>query len=365
MDITQNDGGMNVNVVNSLTLVHQNIRGLSNKLTEFVNTLSLENINPQFLCFSEHHMLESNLCLTNIQDCNLGASFCCQMYQKGGVCIYVRRDIDYKSLNVTRYCEEKCMEVRAIQIESKINQQIIICVYRAPSGYFPQFLRLLETLLMSLYRPTTEFIICGDVNRDFLSDSHMRQQLTQLLGTYNMLQTVNFPTRIQNNCRSAIDNIFINKSQLHLHNVLPLYNGLSDHDAQYLVLKNFFGKEKTALGKCKVRVFTSDLLKCFQELLSKETWEVIYQEQDINKIFNTFLNIFLTIFETSFPKIYHVKQKDNAWLTKGIRVSCHRKRSLYFLSRNSDDVKLKTYYKRYCSILRKTIREAKKLITMS
>ena len=194
---------------------------------------------------------------------------------------------------------------------------------------------------MSLYRPTTEFVICGDVNRDYLSDSHMRQQLTQLLGTYNMLQTVNFPTRIQNNCRSAIDNIFINKSQLHLHNVLPLYNCLSEHDAQYLVLKNFFGKEKTALGKCKVRVFTSDLLKCFRELLSKETWEVIYQQQDINKIFNTFLNIFLTIFETSFPKIYHVIQKDNAWLTKGIRVSCQGKRSLCLLSRNSDDGKLK------------------------
>ena len=87
---------------------------------------------------------------------------------------------------------------------------------------------------------------------------------------------------------------------------------------------------------------------------------MIYQEHDINKIFTTFLNIFVIIFEASFPKIYHVKQKDNAWITKGIRISCQRKRSLYILSRNSDDVKLKTYYKHYCSILRKTIREAKK-----
>ena len=107
MDITQNDGGMNVKLDNSLILVHQNIRGLSNELTEFISLLSMENINPQFLCFSEHHMLESNLCLINIQHYNLGASFCCQIYQKGGVCIYVRRDIGYKSLNVTRYCKEK------------------------------------------------------------------------------------------------------------------------------------------------------------------------------------------------------------------------------------------------------------------
>ena len=88
MDITQNDGGTNVNPVNSLTLVHQNIKGLSNELTEFVNMLSLENINPQFLCFSEHHMLESNLCLTNIQDYNLGAVFVVR-YIKKEVSVYM------------------------------------------------------------------------------------------------------------------------------------------------------------------------------------------------------------------------------------------------------------------------------------
>ena len=142
---------------------------------------------------NEHHILESHLCLINIQNYNLGASFCHQIYQKGGVCIYVRRDIGYKSLNVTRYCEEKNLEMCSIQIESKNNQQIIICVYRAPSGHFPQFLRLLETLLMSLYRPKIEFVICGDINIDYLSDNHMRQQLTHLLGTYNMLRTVNSP----------------------------------------------------------------------------------------------------------------------------------------------------------------------------
>ena len=129
--------------------------------------------------------------------------------------------------------------------------------------------------------------------------------------------------------------------------------------------KNFFRKEKTVMGKFKARLFMSDSLKCFQELLSKETWKVIYQEHDINKIFNTFLNIFLTIFEASFSKIYHVKQKDNAWITKGIRISCQRKRGLYLLSRNIDDVKLKTHYKHYCSILRKIIREAKNCITVS
>jgi hypothetical protein len=88
-------------------LVHQNVRGLSSKISEFISLLTLDNVNPQFLCFSEHHMSESNLCLINIENYILGTSFCHQICQKGGVCIYVRKDICYKSLDLTRYCEEK------------------------------------------------------------------------------------------------------------------------------------------------------------------------------------------------------------------------------------------------------------------
>ena len=53
--------------------------------------------------------------------------------------------------------------------------------------------------------------------------------------------------------------------------------------------------------------------------------------------------------------------KTVAWITKGIRISCQRERSLYLLSRNWNDLKLKICYKHYCSVLRKIVREAKKL----
>jgi hypothetical protein len=74
------------------------------------------------------------------------------------------------------------------------NQKIILCVYRSPSGNFHQFLTLLEKMLNSPYRPKTEFVMCGDVNVDCLSNSNRKQQLSQLLGLYNMLHTMNSPT---------------------------------------------------------------------------------------------------------------------------------------------------------------------------
>jgi exonuclease III len=171
MDITPQEVKEDEEMDESLILIHQNIRGLSSKINEFTSKLTLVNINPQVICFSVHHMMESNLCFLNISNYNLSISFCRQTYRKGCVCIYVKDNICYKSLDLTRFCEEKNLEVCATQIRSMTNQQIIICMYRSPSGNFYQFLKVLDTMLMSLYQPKTEFIICGDINIDYLSDS--------------------------------------------------------------------------------------------------------------------------------------------------------------------------------------------------
>jgi hypothetical protein len=90
-----------------------------------------------------------------------------------------------------------------------------------------------------------QFLICGDINVGYLINCDHKQQLSSLLGTYNMFYTVNFPTRFQNNHNLALDNIFIDKSRLHTYVVLPWSNALYDHDAQCLILNNFFYK-----GRC-------------------------------------------------------------------------------------------------------------------
>jgi ribosomal protein L33 len=114
-------------------------------------------------------------------------------------------------------------------------------------------------------------------------------------------------------------------------------------------------------GKYKTRLFTKDAIGYFQKSLMEETWERVYEEHHVNSSFNKFLGIYLNIFEASFPIVYFNKHNDNAWITKGIRISCKKKRSLYLLSRNSNNLEIKIHYKQYCSILRKTIREAKRL----
>ena len=49
------------------------------------------------------------------------------------------------------------------------------------------------------------------------------------------------------------------------------------------------------------------------------------------------------------------------WTTKGIEISCKNKRNLYITCRNTNDPKEKNYYEKYCAVLRRIIKKAKRL----
>jgi hypothetical protein len=85
-----------------------------------------------------------------------------------------------------------------------------------------------------------------------------------------------------------------------------------------------------------------------------------FECNDVNKIFNSFLNTYLRIFYASIL-LKKINNKINTpWITTGIKTSCIQKRKLYLASRNSTNPHIKRYYKHYCNILSKVIKEAKK-----
>jgi len=78
-----------------------------------------------------------------------------------------------------------------------------------------------------------DFIICGDTN--YLTDSDRKKELDATLIFSDLSGTVYFPTRIHNQSRSAIDNIFIDVPKFENYTIYPLFIGLSHHDAQLII----------------------------------------------------------------------------------------------------------------------------------
>jgi len=146
---------------------------------------------------------------------------------------------------------------------------------------------------------------------------------------YNLVGIVEFPTRFGLNSQTAIDNVFIDTSTIGKYDLRSHINGLSDHDAQLLILNKGQKKENERYTYIKRKInkyMTAD----FQLKLNHETWEQVFGGNDVNKIFNSFLNIFLRIYYSSFSLIQaKSKMNQNSWITPGIITSCNHKRELY------------------------------------
>jgi hypothetical protein len=53
-----------------------------------------------------------------------------------------------------------------------------------------------------------------------------------------LIHTVNFATRIRNDSRTAIDNIFVDCIRFSSRSTSTIINGLLDHNAQHLMIDN-------------------------------------------------------------------------------------------------------------------------------
>ena len=124
--------------------------------------------------------------------------------------------------------------------------------------------------------------------------------LDSLLASYNLTSTVYFPTRIQNNSATAIDNIFIDTSKFDNYVILPIIHGLSDHDAQLITINNIHLKVLNNTPRF-IRRFNEHWILDFRIKLSLETWDNVFENNDMNSMYNFFLNTYLRVFYSSFP----------------------------------------------------------------
>jgi hypothetical protein len=118
--------------------------------------------------------------------------------------------------------------------------------------------------------------------------------LNSLLTTYNLSSKVDFPTETRNKSSTSIDNIFINVTSKGDYTTFSLINGLSDHDPQFMLIHiaEPHIQISNILMTKKINKYSINESKLH---LSFETWEGIFEKNDINNMFNVLLNRFLNV----------------------------------------------------------------------
>ena len=159
------------------------------------------------------------------------------------------------------------------------------------------------SFIVTLYTLTLQIIICGDININYLMERKKKNQLDNLLLSYNLTSIINFPMRIQNTYATAIDNIFNDISQFESYTTTPILNGLSDHDDQLLIISTDYSHKPIYKSKT-VRKINKYMISDFNTL-SNKLWDTTSNSDNVNVTFNSFQNIYSLIFYSSFPP--------NAW----------------------------------------------------
>jgi hypothetical protein len=281
----------------------------------------------------------------------------------GGVSIFIQSHFEFTTLNLDKYCVDQDIKVCALKLDSTFLNICILVIYRSPLGNFNTFVAQLDKILHKLCTIKSN-LICGDVNVNCLQESDRKSQLNTLLNSHNLFSIVHFPTRTYKNSISTIDNIFIDTTKIKTYKVIPVINGLSDYDAQItninIDLNTQYNNRKHQYQTYFKRNINKYSMAEFQNNLSYESWEQVFDSNDVNEMFNSFLNTYLRIFYTSFPLKKVNQNTKTHWITVGIKTSCKHKRKLYSICRNSTNQYIKGYYKCYCNILSRVIKEAKK-----
>lgn len=328
--------------------MHQNIAGLLNKsdvLTVHIQELLSKQINIDILCITEHFIMSGHEKLLNIPNYKLAACYSRNNIKRGGACILIKQGFEYQELpNIMRKSVTGILECCAIKLVEQ--NVIVLCAYRPPKlCNLSKFYESLDGILKEVCTKNgPKIILCGDFNINTMIRNRFTLEFECFLLSYNLKLEVNVPTR--HNSNTCLDNFAHNFKQKCKWEVIDL--AISDHTAQILKIK--VNKScRIKYWRKSVRDISDENLLKFKKHLNSLSFTEVYNIEDPNLAYDTFLDLFLLLYNSCFPlKYIRVKfGKKIKWVSKGIRVCSRRQRYLLWQTRIKPTAEIKQKFRDY------------------
>ena len=277
----------------------------------------------------------------------------------GGVAIYLRDDLTYDLRPAIHIegVEDLYLEIT----DSKVKNKIVGVIYRPPHNVFDSFLHNLDTCLEKLAAENKHNYLLGDFNID-LSVPHDNQshQLMNTLSSYDLYPHIDKATRITPTTHSLLDNIFSTDINNKSNGII--YYDISDHLPIFMISRS---NTPIIREKDKFKMHRKETKLNIESLnydLSKEEWQTVYTETDVNNAYTNFSNKVHYYYNKNIPlnkTRVNKKNSKHPWITRGIIKSISTRNNLYKHALRHPNVENLQKYKRYRNKLTSIIRLSK------
>ena len=325
---------------NNISILHNNIRSLKRNLESFQTHL-LEELGHHFdiIGVTETRINQHKIVDFNPTIPKYNFEFVPTPLAAGGVGMYINSLMNYKILE-----KSSTNSFQALWIEILMSKGAnIICgvIYRQHNSP-DDFLNYFEETIEKLNASGKPIYLMGDFNINLLRSEtcNYAQNFLLSLQSFNLMPTIDKPTRVHNNSATLIDNIFVNQLG---NNVTSgnIVSDISDHYSQFFIthLKTRF--KSTSSNKQLVRDYSKFSETTFlNDLYCSRLDHVVESNQnDINKTFSNFYNKLNKTINHHAPlkriSKRSEKQLKKPWITNGIRKAIKIKNQLLYQGNTS------------------------------
>ena len=360
-----------------LTLNVQSLHAKFDRLTNFIDELSAEDIFFSAICIQETWLPGPNVDMAtfniqNYQSISLGAS----VSKHGGLTIFLHNSFQFRNLNL--YSLSPLWEGIFLEISSENLAKNIILgnIYRPPRDKNEDIRKFLDEYcgaLAKIKEKKCDVILVGDFNIDLLKIRNrdiFGEYLDNML-SFSLSPVLTLPTRFSTHKATLIDHIFFKGTdQSNRFQGGIILKALSDHYPAFIALKDKISHDippkritiqnasLKALSSFKMDINSHDFSTLLDTNVNTDPTENL---ETLNSILVTAKNKYLA---PKTVRFHRHKHKLNPWMTFGILNSIKLRDKLYkqLHKLNPDTPEFsaaETNLKTFNRILSKSIRQTK------
>lgn len=343
------------------SMLHLNVRSLNKNFDNFEMLLTMLNkFSFSLIAITETWLNSNSPPIFNIPNYKLLRADR-QHGRGGGVAIYLRDGLTYrlrKDIHI-----EGVEDLFIEMTDNKFKNKIIGVIYRPPQNIFDSFINNLDTCLGKLAAENKHNYLLGDFNIDLsVPHDNQSQRLMNTLSSYDLHPHIDKATRITHSTHSLLDNIFSTDINDKTNGII--YYDISDHLPIFMIS---LSNAPIIREKVKFKMQRKETKLNIESLnydLSKEEWQTIYTETDVNNAYKNFSNKVHYYYNKNIPlnKIrVNKKTSKHPWITRGIIKSICTRNSLYKNALRHSNIENRQKYTRYRNKLTSIIRLSKTL----